>query len=150
MTECTFDNLNNLNWHSFNQILRNLFHNHSQNWSFFQDFDFSLQYLNYLLSKKSPLTYTENSTWLTFSAVLLSLFSTNSSSPISREVVEKIYSTVESLESYMQRKLFPKIQTSSFPKTFSCQIQNKTKRILSFLSFSSIISKMVQTWYEWP
>ena len=50
-----------------------------------------------------------------------------SSSPISREVVEKKYSTVESLESYMQRKLFPKIQTSSFPKTFSCQIQNKTK-----------------------
>ena len=71
------------------------------------------------------------------SAVLLSLFSTNSSSLILREVVEKIYSTVESLESYMQRKLFPKIQTSSFQKTFACQIQNKTKQTLSFSKFLS-------------
>ena len=41
-----------------------------------------------------------------------------SSSPISREVVEKKYSTVESLESYMQRKLFPKILTVKFLEDF--------------------------------
>ena len=66
LTECTFDNLNNLNCHSLSQVLRNLFHNHSRNWTFFEGLDFSLQKTSYLLSKKSPLTYTENSTWLTF------------------------------------------------------------------------------------